>query len=224
MIKRARRGHQGPKLAPKYKGIYGGPRGNNTGVFQGSAISAIRFVIYMDVTMEDYASMNRRSKSPTRIVRDRPREQARQLIRGTINIQDRTNEQTQGQRITRWEICETPRIRKGENATPSQKQRRIIKNRDTKDKEAKQERITERETDTATPKRKNVPPRSGMATSMRRNNPTQDPPPNTNRRRQNNASAPNRNKKDMRRKDRLPHTRRRRLYRRLHAPRWERHS
>ena len=77
MIKRIQRGHRGAQRAPKYEGEYGELRGsNNIGVFQGSAVSALLFIIYMGDMMGDYGSMRRRSKLPIRIAQDRPHEQA----------------------------------------------------------------------------------------------------------------------------------------------------
>ena len=46
-IKHISRGHQGTRLSPKHNGKYGHPRGNDIGVFQGSAISAILFIMWM---------------------------------------------------------------------------------------------------------------------------------------------------------------------------------
>ena len=45
MIRHIRRGHQGTRLAPKYKGRYGEPRENNIVVCQGSEISTMLFII-----------------------------------------------------------------------------------------------------------------------------------------------------------------------------------
>ena len=44
-IRHIRRGHHGTRLAPKYRGRYGEAKANNVGVSQGSAISALLFVI-----------------------------------------------------------------------------------------------------------------------------------------------------------------------------------
>ena len=43
---------------PKQKGTYGTPGNNNIGVFRGSAISALLFIIYLDDMMEDYEALN----------------------------------------------------------------------------------------------------------------------------------------------------------------------
>ena len=69
-IKHIIQGHRGTRLAPKYKEKYGAPSANNIGVFQGSAIIAILFIIYMGDMMEDNAALSRRSNLPTRIVLD----------------------------------------------------------------------------------------------------------------------------------------------------------
>ena len=75
MAKQIRRGHVGTKLAPEHKGRYGKLNDNNIGVLQGSAISAIRFVIYLDDVIEDLESLNRRTNLPIRIIQDRPHQQ-----------------------------------------------------------------------------------------------------------------------------------------------------
>ena len=54
MIKRIRRGHTGTKLAPKYKGRYGKLSGGDIGVFQGSEISALLFIIHLEEMMGDF--------------------------------------------------------------------------------------------------------------------------------------------------------------------------
>jgi len=59
MIQRVRRGHQGTTILPKTKGKYGIGSPNNIGVFQGSAISALLFVIYKDDMMGDYDALSR---------------------------------------------------------------------------------------------------------------------------------------------------------------------
>jgi len=45
---------------------YGKPEIKNVGVFQGSAISALLFIIYQDDMMGDYAAINHQAKIPTR--------------------------------------------------------------------------------------------------------------------------------------------------------------
>ena len=71
MTKHIRQGHHDTRLSPKYKGKYGAPSENNIGVFQGSSVSALLFIIYMGDMMEDNAALNRRSNIPARIVQDR---------------------------------------------------------------------------------------------------------------------------------------------------------
>ena len=72
MIRHIRRGHRGTRLAPKYRGRYGEAKGNNIGVFYGSAIAALLFIIYLDDMMEDLAALNRGTELPMRIIQDRP--------------------------------------------------------------------------------------------------------------------------------------------------------
>ena len=79
MIRPIGRGHQGQRLAPKYRGRYGEAEDNNIGVFQGSAISELICIIYLDDMMEDLASLNRRTDLPMRVIQDRPREQKKKL-------------------------------------------------------------------------------------------------------------------------------------------------
>ena len=74
-IRRIRRGHQWAKLAPKYRGSYGEANYNNIGAFQGYAISAILFIIYLDDMAEDLAALNRHTILPMRVIQDRPRGQ-----------------------------------------------------------------------------------------------------------------------------------------------------
>ena len=64
MIKHIRRGHTGTKLAPKYKGKYGKLNESNIGVFQGSEISALLFIIYLDDVMGDLEALSRRTNLP----------------------------------------------------------------------------------------------------------------------------------------------------------------
>ena len=75
------KGHQETRLCVKHKGEYGEECQNNVGVFQGSAISALMFIIYLDDTMEDFKAMNRKMKLTTRqqILRD-PTAGAAELI------------------------------------------------------------------------------------------------------------------------------------------------
>ena len=83
MIRRIRRGHQGTKLAPKYRGRYGEHKRNNIGVCQGSTLSALIFIIYLDDMMEGLAALNRRSQLPTRIIADSQHEQNKRILRGS---------------------------------------------------------------------------------------------------------------------------------------------
>ena len=56
---------QNTTQSAKHKRQYGEPQPNNVGVFQGSAISALMFIIYLDDMMEDYRAINRKKKLPT---------------------------------------------------------------------------------------------------------------------------------------------------------------
>ena len=58
MITHIRRGHQNTTLIPKTKGEYGQATTTNFGVSQGSAISALLFIIYHDDMKEDYQALN----------------------------------------------------------------------------------------------------------------------------------------------------------------------
>ena len=80
-INHIRRGHTGTRLAPKYKGRYGKLNGNNIGVFQGSEISALLFIIYLDDMMEGLEALNRRTNLPIRSIQDRQHRQKEALIR-----------------------------------------------------------------------------------------------------------------------------------------------
>ena len=84
MIRHIGRGHQGTRLAPKYRGRYGEAKGNNIGVSQRSAISALLFIIYLDDMMEDLAALNRSTKLPMRIIQDRPHEQNKKMLWGEV--------------------------------------------------------------------------------------------------------------------------------------------
>ena len=92
MIKHIRRGHIGTRLAPKYKGRYAKLKENNLGVFHGSAISALLFVIYLDDVMEDMGALNRRTNLPMGIIQDRPNRQKEALIWGEIREEEEQKE------------------------------------------------------------------------------------------------------------------------------------
>jgi len=56
-ISHIRRGHPNKTIKPKRKGTYG-KQENNVGASQGSAISALVFIIYLDDMMEAYEALN----------------------------------------------------------------------------------------------------------------------------------------------------------------------
>merc|ERR1712112_266649 len=67
-----RKGNRNTSLRAKHQEKYGEENQNNVGVFQGSAISALMFIIYLDDMMEDFEAMNHKTKLTTRqqILRD----------------------------------------------------------------------------------------------------------------------------------------------------------
>ena len=101
MIKHISQGRQGTRLAPKYKGKHGAPAANNIGLFHGSAISALLVIVDMGDVMRDNAALIRRSNLPTRISPDRPSQQAKQHLRGTIAAKNKNNAPLQEQQIAR---------------------------------------------------------------------------------------------------------------------------
>ena len=52
-IVQIRQGHQNTQLCAKNQGKYGPLAKNNVGVFQGSALSAPLYIIYLDDVMQD---------------------------------------------------------------------------------------------------------------------------------------------------------------------------
>ena len=58
LIKHIRQGNQNTVLRCKDNRTYGAPIQNNVGVFQGSALSAILFIIYLDDMVQDYQARN----------------------------------------------------------------------------------------------------------------------------------------------------------------------
>ena len=85
MIRHISRGHRGARHAPKYRGRYGEANENNIGFLQGSAISALLFIIYLGDMMEDLAALSRRTKFPIGIIQDRPHGQDKKILRGEVN-------------------------------------------------------------------------------------------------------------------------------------------
>ena len=71
MITHIRRGHQNATLLPKTRGKYGATTENNVGVFQGSALSALLFIIYQDDVMGNYDALNHANNLPIRHIIER---------------------------------------------------------------------------------------------------------------------------------------------------------
>ena len=65
-IKHIKQGHQNTKLRCKDNGKYGNAVINNVGVFQGSSLSALLFIIYLEDMMQHYQSMNDKQQLPQR--------------------------------------------------------------------------------------------------------------------------------------------------------------
>ena len=84
MINRIRRGHKNTTLAPKLKNKYGKATENNVGAFQGSAISALLFIIYQDDVMEDYDALNRASGNPLKHTEERSRKEIDQQVQNEV--------------------------------------------------------------------------------------------------------------------------------------------
>jgi len=61
-----REGRKNTKLCAEHQGEYGKLRKNNVGVFRGSEISALMFVIYLDDMMEDCEALNHQARLATR--------------------------------------------------------------------------------------------------------------------------------------------------------------
>jgi len=85
-----REGRKNTQLCTKYQGKYGELQENNIGVFQGSAISALLFIIYLDDVMEDYAAINQKEKLPTRLTLQRDPNAETQRILQNIKQQSQT--------------------------------------------------------------------------------------------------------------------------------------
>ena len=66
---------------------------SNVVVFQGSAIIALLFTIYLDDMMEDYRAINRKEKLPTRFTLQRHQEkETKQLLENIANLAPREPE------------------------------------------------------------------------------------------------------------------------------------
>ena len=80
-IKNIQQGSQGAKLHCKDNGTYGEPVINNVGVFQGSALSALLFIIYLDDITQDHQILNDRMHRPRRyFLQPKEAARAKQLI------------------------------------------------------------------------------------------------------------------------------------------------
>ena len=66
-----RRGHTNTTLQSKYNKQYGGEINNNIGVSQGSAASALLFIIYLQDMMDDFHALNYLHKIPYRETKQR---------------------------------------------------------------------------------------------------------------------------------------------------------
>ena len=86
-----RKGHRDAMLRAKHQGKYGDASKNNVGVFQGSAISALMSIIYLDDAMEDYEAINHKAKliSRQQIIRDTDME-TKQLAQRSRKSQENT--------------------------------------------------------------------------------------------------------------------------------------
>ena len=79
MARHIRRGPKETKLSPKYKGNYGKHVQRNIAVFQGSAISATMFIIYMGDVMGNFEAPSKSPILQSRITQDIPRRHAGEL-------------------------------------------------------------------------------------------------------------------------------------------------
>ena len=94
MIITVRQGHQNTTLCAKNQGGYGKQIINNIGVFQGSAISALLFTIYLEDMMEDYRAINRKAKLATRITLQRnPEIETNELLKIIHQARTRTKQE-----------------------------------------------------------------------------------------------------------------------------------
>ena len=66
IIQHIKQGRQNTKLRRKDNGTYGPPTANNVWVYQGYALSALLFVIYLDDVMQDCQPLNGEAKLPQR--------------------------------------------------------------------------------------------------------------------------------------------------------------
>ena len=88
MITHIRRGHQNTTLMPKTKGKYGEETTNNVGIFQGSAISALLFIIiYQDDMMDDYDALSQEATLPIKHTQGRTKTEIDQKISNEIRQQ-----------------------------------------------------------------------------------------------------------------------------------------
>ena len=160
MIRHIRRGRQGTRLAPKYKGRYGEPKEDNIGVSQGSAISALLFIIYLGGVVGDLASLNRRPHLQTRIIQGRPHVRNKKAYGG-----DKTRRKCD-------ERQETRTIKNATTNTPQQDRRnmsRSQKQRQGKRTEAYRRRTAEGQKEAYGNKERNTELETGNAiTTLRK--------------------------------------------------------
>ena len=87
-------------LRHKENRTYGTPITNNVGVFQGSAISALLFIIYLDDVMQDYQAMNDNAQLPRRPTIQPSLQMHIQNITNHIRQTTRTRNTNETQQIT----------------------------------------------------------------------------------------------------------------------------
>ena len=87
MILHIRRGRQKTKPTTKTHGQYGETMCNNVGLFQGSAISALLFIIYCGDVMEDYAALTPQTPIHMRRTQSRAPETQGSNLHGNLKQQ-----------------------------------------------------------------------------------------------------------------------------------------
>ena len=93
-IKHIMHGHQSTTPRCNDNGTYGTPVINNVGVFQGSALSALLFIIYLEDMMQDYQAMRDYLQLPKRMTAQAaPTTHTENLLLVQNNQQNDTNTQ-----------------------------------------------------------------------------------------------------------------------------------